>query len=33
MLAKENNLDNPNRLKIGQELSLPLGDEVLVHSD
>ncbi|MDR1885632.1 MAG: LysM peptidoglycan-binding domain-containing protein, partial [Synergistaceae bacterium] len=32
LLAKENNLDNPNRLKIGQELSLPLGDEVLVHS-
>jgi nucleoid-associated protein YgaU len=30
LLAKMNNLDNPNVLRIGQELALPLGDEVLV---
>jgi nucleoid-associated protein YgaU len=30
LLAKINNLENPNVLRIGQELSLPLGDEVLV---
>lgn len=29
-LARYNNLDNPSLLKIGQELSLPLGDEYLV---
>jgi nucleoid-associated protein YgaU len=30
LLAKINNLENPNVLRIGQELSLPLGDEILV---
>jgi nucleoid-associated protein YgaU len=30
LLAKFNNLENPNVLRIGQELSIPLGDEVLV---
>jgi nucleoid-associated protein YgaU len=29
LLAKENNLTDPNKLRIGQELSLPLGDEIL----
>lgn len=29
-LARYNNLDNPSALKIGQELSLPLGNEYLV---
>jgi tetratricopeptide (TPR) repeat protein len=30
LLAKVNNLDNPNLLRVGQELSIPLGDEVLI---
>jgi nucleoid-associated protein YgaU len=30
LLAKANDLSDPNKLSIGQELSLPLGDEVLV---
>jgi hypothetical protein len=30
LLAKLNNLENPNVLRIGQELSIPLGDEVLI---
>ena len=29
-LARYNNLDNPSLLKVGQELSLPLGNEYLV---
>jgi LysM repeat protein len=29
LLAKANDLSDPNRLRIGQELSLPLGDEIL----
>ncbi|MDR3254939.1 MAG: LysM peptidoglycan-binding domain-containing protein [Synergistaceae bacterium] len=31
LLAKVNDLDNPNVLRIGQELSVPLGDEVLTQ--
>jgi nucleoid-associated protein YgaU len=31
LLAKINNLENPNMLSIGQELALPLGDEVLIQ--
>jgi nucleoid-associated protein YgaU len=31
LLAKINDLENPNVLRVGQELSLPLGDEVLVQ--
>jgi tetratricopeptide (TPR) repeat protein len=30
LLAKANDLNDPNKLRIGQELSLPLGDEVLI---
>ncbi len=30
LLAKENNLKEPSKLRIGQELSLPLGDELLI---
>ena len=30
LLAKANDLSDPNKLRIGQELSLPLGGEVLV---
>jgi nucleoid-associated protein YgaU len=30
LLAKVNSLENPNVLRIGQELSLPLGDETLL---
>ncbi|MDR1514334.1 MAG: LysM peptidoglycan-binding domain-containing protein [Synergistaceae bacterium] len=30
LLAKINNLENPNVLRIGQELALPLGDEIIV---
>jgi nucleoid-associated protein YgaU len=30
LLAKENDLRDPNKLKIGQELQLPLGDEILI---
>jgi hypothetical protein len=29
LLAKANDLSDPNKLRIGQELSLPLGDETL----
>jgi nucleoid-associated protein YgaU len=31
LLAKINNLENPNMLRVGQELALPLGDEILVR--
>jgi hypothetical protein len=31
LLAKANDLREPNKLKIGQELVLPLGDEVLLE--
>jgi nucleoid-associated protein YgaU len=31
LLAKANDLSNPNSLRIGQKLSLPLGDEILTH--
>ena len=31
VLARINDLDNPNRLRVGQELSLPLGDETLTQ--
>lgn len=30
LLARYNNLDNPSQLRIGQKLTLPLGNEVLV---
>jgi hypothetical protein len=33
LIAEANNLSAPYRLKIGQELSLPLGDEALIPSD
>jgi nucleoid-associated protein YgaU len=33
LLAKANNLNEPNSLRIGQELSLPLGNEVLSQTD
>jgi hypothetical protein len=33
LLAKTNDLSDPNKLKIGQELILPLGDEVLEDSE
>ncbi|MDR1020482.1 MAG: LysM peptidoglycan-binding domain-containing protein [Synergistaceae bacterium] len=31
LLAKINNLENPNVLRVGQDLALPLGDEILVQ--
>jgi LysM repeat protein len=31
LLAKANDLSDPNKLNIGQELSLPLGDEMLLE--
>lgn len=31
LLAKENDLNDPNKLRIGQELALPLGSEILVQ--
>jgi LysM repeat protein len=33
LLAKANDLRDPNKLQIGQELVLPLGDEVLLQND
>ena len=30
LLARYNNLDNPSQLRIGQQLTLPLGNEILV---
>lgn len=33
LLAKANDLRNPNKLQIGQELSLPLGDELLTQEN
>jgi tetratricopeptide (TPR) repeat protein len=33
LIARANNLSTPYRLRIGQELSLPLGDEALIPSD
>lgn len=33
VLAKENDLSDPNKLRIGQELSVPLGDEYLEVTD
>jgi hypothetical protein len=33
LIAEDNNLKDPASLKIGQELSLPLGDEILIPAD
>jgi 5'-nucleotidase len=32
LLSKANDLRDPNKLRIGQELVLPLGDEILLEN-